>query len=68
MSHLTDEVLISMALSQWANHIETGNRTVSAENAKLMGHEEQALTDQQRKFVQRLRDLAKTALRAENER
>lgn len=68
MSHLTDEVLISMALSQWANHIETGDRNVSAENAKLMGNNALALTDQQRKFSQRLRDLARAALRAENGR
>ena len=45
----------------WANHIETGDVTLSANDLHSMGRAQQAksLSDSQRAFVLRLRQLAK---------
>jgi hypothetical protein len=55
-----DKNVIALALSMWANHIETGNVSLSQADAIMIGRAEVviALTLEQQKFVVRLRDLS----------
>lgn len=55
-----DNELIYYALSMWANHIETNDITMSAEDAHNCGYEKQikALNPSQMAMVIRLRELA----------
>jgi len=63
---LTDEELKSRALSQWANYIETGTVTLSAQDVQQQNQsrplkERKALPDlseEQRQMVARLRQLS----------
>lgn len=57
-----DEQKISHALSMWANHIETGDICVSAEDAIKRGMKTKPLRGDQMRFVLRLRELARAAL------
>ena len=63
----TDQELKAHALLLWANHIETGDVTLSANDVIAQnrprtagGPSVRALTDDQRRLVQRLRDLARS--------
>lgn len=58
----TDTQKIYYALSLWANHIETGDIVLCAEDAKRQGREINALNPDQMKTVIRLRELAQMAL------
>jgi len=61
-----DKHVRSYALNMWANHIETGDVTLSARDAISMGEQDllNALTPEQQKFVVRLRDMAEKELLA----
>lgn len=61
MQHMSDQQLQEHSLLMWANHIETGDVTLSASDLHAMGRAQQAksLSDSQRAFVLRLRQLAK---------
>ncbi len=54
------------ALNMWANHIETGDVTLSSNDAIRMKKFEtlKVLTDDQKKFISRLRKLATKELNA----
>lgn len=56
-----DSHVRSRALTMWANYIETGDVTLSRHDARGDGRP-RVLTDDQQRFVLRLRDLAKTEL------
>ena len=58
----TDEQKISSALSMWANHIETGDICLGAEDARKRNKKAKPISDEQMKFVLKLRELAKKAL------
>jgi hypothetical protein len=59
MNHLSDKDVITQALGLWANHIETGNVSMSSRDAVNCGSPDQvkSLGDEQKRFVVRLRDL-----------
>lgn len=59
---MSDRELAAMALSLWANHIETGSMSLSAQDAARMGKPLNALKDDQQQVVQRLRELNKKSL------
>lgn len=56
----TDNEIISFAVNMWANHIETGDGTISAADAVNMNRKDKIkyLEPRQQKFVMRLRELA----------
>lgn len=58
MMEETDDELIKRALGHWANHIETGNVVLSAQDAARTGERHEALSLDQMKLVIRLRELA----------
>lgn len=59
---MTDRELAAMALSLWANHIETGSVSLSAQDAARMGKSFNALNAEQIQLVQRLRQLNEKSL------
>lgn len=59
---MSDRELAAMALSFWANHIETGVMTLSAQDAAKMGKPFNALSQDQQKVVMRLRELNQKSL------
>ena len=59
---MSDRELAAMALSLWANHIETGVMTLSAQDAANMGKPINALSQDQQKVVMRLRELNQKSL------
>lgn len=56
---LNDKELISFALNQWANIVETGTPTLSARDAAQQKKSYAALTEDQMELVLRLRRLAR---------
>lgn len=58
----TDQEKIYYALSMWANHIETGKMTLSANDALHQNIRVKPLTENQMKFVIRLLELSRKAL------
>lgn len=56
---LNDKELISFALNQWANIVETGNPILSAKDAERQKKPFKALTEDQMELVLRLRRLAR---------
>lgn len=56
---------VFLALSYWANFIETGNLATSAKDAENSGKKFKALTSDQMKKVIRLRDLAAKVVNAD---
>jgi hypothetical protein len=63
MSDFTDKDLRYHALHQWANYIETGIISLSAQDAQNMGKKFKALSVEQMKLVIRLRELADKELK-----
>lgn len=55
-----DNIIIAYALNLWANHIETGNISLSAEDARNMNNNNliKNLDEEQINFVKRLKDLS----------
>lgn len=60
MAELNDGQLIQQALDMWANHVETGDSTLSALEAQEAGKKFNALSLDQMKLVIRLRELGLT--------
>lgn len=58
----TDTSKIAYALGMWRNFIQTGDMSMSAEDAKRSGERVNALDIEQMKFVIRLDELAQKAL------
>ncbi len=58
---LPDRQIIAYALDLWANFIQTGELTMSAQDAERAGEPIKALSTDQMKMVIRLRDLAAKA-------
>ena len=54
--HETREKRVAFALNAWANHIETGNITFSATDAKKMHKKPRPLNTEKRVFVAKLRE------------
>jgi hypothetical protein len=67
MNHLSDKDLITKALGLWANYVETGDVCMSSVDAANCGLRNQVkvLTDEQKRFVARLRDLQVTSRKIE---
>jgi hypothetical protein len=67
MDNFTDKQIISCALSQWANYIETGEVHMSADTAKTIRNKNQInnLNLDQITFAARLRELSKKMLNSE---
>lgn len=61
----TDSEKISRALLVWANHIETGNVSLSAGDMTNMGQKPKAINEDQVSLVAELRELASKALRGQ---
>lgn len=61
----TDEQKIYYALTLWANHIETGDIVMGAEDARKRGIKTNPLQEDQMRLVLRLRELARAALQGE---
>jgi len=55
---VTDKELIQFSLDCWANHIETGNINLSAQDAQNADLKPKALSLEQMKLVVRIRDLS----------
>lgn len=56
---MDDGAVTAFALNMWANHIETGSVVLSAQDALNMKLQHtKPLTEEQRKFVARLRKMA----------
>lgn len=55
-----DQDVVSCALSMWANYIQTGDVTLSPQDAKNRGCDDRVkvLSDEQMRFVLRLRDMS----------
>lgn len=64
MEHMSNKELISTALRQWANYIETGNVSMSKKDAVNCGQKGdiKILSTSQVNMVERLRDLANKEL------
>lgn len=62
---MTDAQIRAYSLNMWANHIETGDVTLSARDAQGMGRKSRALDPKQAEFVSRLRSLANDEIGAE---
>ncbi len=62
---MDDKMILYLALNYWANHIETGEINISANDAYDMGEENliKRLDITQKKFVIRLRELAEKQLK-----
>ncbi len=59
MNEMSDDHLISYALSMWANYIETGDTSLSATDVQQgVGGTINALTTEQMRHIVRLRDLS----------
>lgn len=56
---MTDEEILYRALSQWINHIETGDITLSSNDLINMAKREKLkkLTKEQYNFIRRLREI-----------
>jgi hypothetical protein len=61
----TDEQKIFYALSMWANHIETGDIVLGAEDAIERGIKTKPLNEDQMRSVLRLRELSRMALQGD---
>lgn len=59
MNHLNDRDLAAHALRQWANYVETGDIIYNSADFCAQGRLPKALSEDQQRFVMRLRDLAK---------
>jgi hypothetical protein len=54
----TDDHLVHTALEMWANHIETGNVTLSTSDFVRSGRDVKELSEEQQTLVSRLRKLS----------
>lgn len=59
---MTDTEIVFRALCMWSNHIETGDVTLSAQDANNCGYKVKGLSSEQIEFISRLKELQRRAL------
>ncbi|WP_338924352.1 hypothetical protein V0M98_32585 (plasmid) [Pseudomonas silesiensis] len=59
MNHLSDSELVAHALSSLANHVETGNLVLCAQDLQNQGKPCKALSEGQMELILRLRKLSR---------